>query len=154
MSNFSHHVEYSDDSVRSAHCKHVTSIRKVNCEDWSGKVAYSCARFEIEVAVEHLDFIVTTSSCKNQVSCGLEELGRIHLALLRTVKPVIPFDVFDELGRAQIVNLHLFIWAPRSAKNITLVQVQRISTNVGVSNLTHRRTLAHIPNVDHLVPTS
>lgn len=82
-SDFIDDIEHSNDPIPTAHGKHVSLVAKVHSETSSTQVSDLRTWFEESIAIKDLDFIASTSTPNDQVTCGLLELGSIDLTRLR-----------------------------------------------------------------------
>jgi len=67
----------------------------------------------------------------------------------------VPADVFDDFGCAEVPKLQLFVGLVGACKEIAIVDVDGITTNIRLKNRSDGTTWStHVPNHDGVVPTS
>jgi hypothetical protein len=73
-SNFIYHIEYSDNTVSTTSSKHITTVAEVDCEASSTQILDMGAWLEHLITIEHLDFLCTSTTSDNQITCIFLEL--------------------------------------------------------------------------------
>ena len=113
-----------------------------------------CARLEHVVAVEYFDFVRATASRDDQVSCVLLELGSIYQTGFLGRKAFVPRDVLNRFAGAEVPELELFVILVGSSQKVAVVEVDRVSTDVGTVYRSDGVCLPDIPDFHIVIPTS
>ena len=154
FSNFIYHIENSNNTISTTTCEHISAVAEINWETGSTQISDLCTWFEHVVTVEYFNFIWTTSTCDNQVTSVLLELCTIDQAWFFRWKAFIPIDVFDWFASTEIPELKWVVWFVGASEKISVVKINRITTNVWPIYWSDWWRLSNIPNFDIVIPRS
>ena len=147
-------IENPNYTITTTACKHVSAVAEINWETSSTQISDLCTWFKHVVTVEYFYFIWTTTTCDNQVTSVLLELCTIYQAWLFRWKSFIPVDILDWFTCTEIPELKWIVRLVWSCKKVSVVEIDRITTNVWPIDRSDWWRLSNIPDFDIVIPRS